>query len=213
MFFGISLFIVGLFSYGFAKTFKNRKNKWVFLTFITVAFILVSGVLSLIFACAFLPYIFMVIGAVMASYIEEICVVRTDEYIKLLGEIEGFKNFIKLAEKDRLEMLLKDEPNLFYNVLPYAQVLKVSDIWEDKFKSIPIEAPSYVSVGSGQDIIDTIAYMHILNHLSISLNSGYTRYIASQVVKTAAIVASHGRSGGGGFHGGGGHGGGGGRGI
>lgn len=62
---------------------------------------------------------------------------------KLLSSLLGFKDFIKTVEKDRLEMLLEDDPEYYYHILPYANVLHVSDIWEQKFRSITIPAPTW----------------------------------------------------------------------
>lgn len=51
---------------------------------------------------------------------------RTEESHKNLEKITGFKKFLETAEKDRLEMLVHDNPKYFYNILPFAYVLGVS---------------------------------------------------------------------------------------
>lgn len=53
-----------------------------------------------------------------------------------LGKLIGLKKYIQTAEKHELELLVKENPELFYNILPYAYVLGVSKVWIDKFKSI-----------------------------------------------------------------------------
>ncbi len=50
-----------------------------------------------------------------------------------LGKIIGLKNFIEVAEKERLEMLVEEDPKVFYQILPYAYVLGVSDKWIKDF--------------------------------------------------------------------------------
>lgn len=50
-----------------------------------------------------------------------------------LGKIVGLKNFIEVAEKERLEMLVEEDPKVFYQILPYAYVLGVSDKWIKDF--------------------------------------------------------------------------------
>ena len=40
-------------------------------------------------------------------------------------------------------MLINDDPNYFYDVLPYAQVLNVTNTWTDKFKDITLIPPSW----------------------------------------------------------------------
>ena len=68
---------------------------------------------------------------------------RTDEGTKMLGRINGFKNFLESAEKEKLEELVNDNPEYFYNILPYAYVLGVSDKWMKKFEGITMEAPHW----------------------------------------------------------------------
>ena len=57
---------------------------------------------------------------------------------KVLGGLRGLKNFILVAEKDRIQMLVEDNPTIFYEILPYAYVLGVSKVYMDKFKDVKI---------------------------------------------------------------------------
>ena len=61
----------------------------------------------------------------------------------MLGKVKGFKNFLEVAEKEKLETLVMEQPDYFYNILPYTYVLGVSDKWIKKFETIAIEAPSW----------------------------------------------------------------------
>ena len=69
----------------------------------------------------------------------------------------GFKMFLMAAEKPRLEMLLKENPDYYYNILAYAQVLGVSKIWQRKFDRLA-ESPSSWLYGAG---VDPAAYGRI----------------------------------------------------
>ena len=120
---------------------------------------------------------------------------RSETYIKALGDLLGVKNFLEVAEKDKLEMLLEENPQYYYDILPYANVLGVSDKWENKFKELTIQPPAYVS---GPDLID----LHIYASLVRSLNRDMSAAMAQK-------PSSSSRSGFGGFSGGGGFGGGG----
>ena len=62
----------------------------------------------------------------------------------------GFKMYLTAAEKQRFEMLLKQNPDYYYNILPYAQVLGVSKIWQRKFDRL-ITDPSSWLYGTGVD--------------------------------------------------------------
>jgi len=62
---------------------------------------------------------------------------------EMLGKIKGFKTFLETAEKPKLEALVMENPEYFYNILPYTYVLGISDKWIKKFEVIAIEAPSW----------------------------------------------------------------------
>ena len=82
---------------------------------------------------------------------------RKEEYVKMLGDIVGFKEFILYTEEDRLKEMLEEMPQLFYSTLPYAQVLGVSNIWEEKFAGITLEPPSWC-VGYRMSIFDYMLF-------------------------------------------------------
>lgn len=132
---------------------------------------------------------------------------RSEEYIKQLNEIVGFKNFILLAEKDRIEKMLEDDPQLYYHVLPYAQVLGVSDKWEEKFKNITVQPPQWASSSALNNVFTFYAFNSLMRNTMTSM----TRTMTSRPSSSGASGSHFGGSGGsfGGFSGGG-HGGGGG---
>lgn len=68
---------------------------------------------------------------------------RTDEGAKIKQQIHGFKMFLETAEKEKLEQLVFEDPKYFYNILPYAYVLGVSDKWIKKFESIAVAPPQW----------------------------------------------------------------------
>ena len=68
---------------------------------------------------------------------------RTDANVMLMGRILGFREFIKTAEYDRLKMLVDENPEYFYDVLPYAEVFGLGTEWAKKFTSIKIEKPDW----------------------------------------------------------------------
>lgn len=73
---------------------------------------------------------------------------RTPYGNEMLGKVKGFKNFLETAEKGRLETLVMDDPEYFYNILPYTYVLDVSDKWIKKFETISLQAPNWYSSSS-----------------------------------------------------------------
>ena len=71
-------------------------------------------------------------------------IARLSDYgVYTRGLCLGFKMFLVAAEKERFEMLLEENPDYYYDVLPYAQVLGVSKIWQSKFDRLLINPSSW----------------------------------------------------------------------
>ena len=124
---------------------------------------------------------------------------RTEYGTEVLGRLRGFRTFLQTAEKDRLETMVEREPQYFYNILPYAYVLDVSDIWMEKFESIAIEPPQWYSSHGHYNTFDTVRFHHFMNTTMRSAAAAMT-----------STPSSKGSGGSGGGHSGGGSGGGGG---
>lgn len=128
---------------------------------------------------------------------------RTDYYHGILNDITGFRNFIKEAEKEKLEMLLKENPQYYYDILPYANVLGVSTEWMNKFQGLTIEPPYwYRSYRPFDFILFNAAFSRSMTTI--------TSTVISRPAPSGQGGGGFGGSMGGGF-GGGGFGGGGGR--
>lgn len=116
---------------------------------------------------------------------------RTDDGHMVLQQIEGFKTFLETAEKERLEELVEENPEYFYDILPYAYVLGVSKKWIKKFESIAIEPPNWCHVDHRD-----LGYLYFIN--STLKNCSST--MQSRPVETGS---GSGSVSGGGFSGGG----------
>lgn len=139
-----------------------------------------------------LTVIFMVLGPVMLLGMKA----RTEKSARILGQVLGFKNFIRTAELDKLNELVEENPNYFYNILPYAYVFGLTKKWASNFESIHVDNPDwYVSPTGGFNDINRFNVV-AMNHMFDSMN----RTISDAVASTS----DHGSSGGGGFSGGGG---------
>lgn len=132
---------------------------------------------------------------------------RTESYRKTLGEVVGFKNFIELAEKEKLEMLLEENPQYYYDVLPYAHVLGVSDKWENKFKDIAVQPPAYQE-NRGVSMFDMYIYGKLLRRMDTGMRAAMSPNPSSR--SKSGFGGGPGGGGFGGGFGGGGFGGGGG---
>lgn len=164
------------------------------------AWLVPSAIIELI------PKIIVCIVAYIVIIISVTLITRTDQYNAELNEIIGFRNFILHAEKDRLELMLKDDPEFYYKILPYAQVMGVSDIWEDKFKALTVEPPQWLIDPMG----NFVTFALVNRAVRMSAMSFTACMVARPNAPSGRSYSGGGRSGGSfGGHGGGGHGGGG----
>jgi uncharacterized membrane protein len=69
----------------------------------------------------------------------------TPKGLSVLKKILGFREFLQLTEKDRLELLNAPElqPEIFEKFLPYAMVLGVENKWAKKFEGIYNTIPNW----------------------------------------------------------------------
>ena len=139
-------------------------------------------------------YIFAVVSIAVTMIFNALMYKRTEYGTMMLGRIRGFRNFLEMAEKDRLEVLVEENPQYVYDILPYAYVLGVSDKWMKKFETITVEPPTWYR-GPHYHSFNMRSFHSFMNHTMSSAN---------------ASMSSSPRSGGGGISGGGSGGGGGG---
>lgn len=130
----------------------------------------------------------------------------TKQYTEDLNQILGFKNFILYTEKDKLEVMIKEDPEFYYKILPYAQVMGVSDVWEDKFKDLTVKPPEWVVDPTGS-IVTFAVINSAIRSTSYTFRSKMTVRPSSPSSRSFSGGGRHGGSFGG--RGGGGHGGGG----
>lgn len=116
---------------------------------------------------------------------------RTPYGTRILGELEGFKEFLKTAELDKLRELVNEEPEYFYNILPFTYVFDLDTTWVKKFEDITVEKPDWYTG----------------NNSTFSVSS-FSSFMSSTVSTASSSVSTS--SGGGGGSSGGGSGGGGG---
>lgn len=142
-----------------------------------------------------------VIGGFFAALIHR----RTDYATDVIGRCLGFRNFLVTAEKDRLEALVEENPSYFFDTLPFAFVLGVTDVWAEKFEGLIKEPPVwYTGYYGGYPF--TPLYM---THSVVRASTGLSRVYAQRAVKNSGGSFGRGGFSGGGFSGGGGGGGGG----
>ncbi len=194
---------------------KFKKSKLI-LCYLGVA--LLAALFSLIYVLFLPSYYVEVIPKIIlcvvgfAIVMLSACIIsRTEKYTEKLNHIVGFREFITLTEKDKLEAMLEENPELYYQILPYAIVLGVSDIWENKFANLTIAPPSWTTRSYSDGVFDFMLFNMAMRNVNTRMTSAF--------VSRPSSSPSSGSFSGGGSHGGhfggfsgGGHGGGGARG-
>lgn len=210
--YGFLALIPALILYGFSETvmynrLKNRgKKNALFFSLLALAILGFALLFTLIIPSSLVPFIPKLLLCVLSfstAATSVLLISRSPDYNEKLNHIVGFRDFIKYAEKERLEALLESDPQYYYHVLPYAQVLNVTDIWEDKFKALTVEPPRW-AISSSFNLFDFMILNNVISHSMRSLTTGMVSRPSSSGANGGSHHGGHfgGRSGGG-FGGGG----------
>ena len=155
----------------------------------------------------YITLLVMVISTAIVSIFTIFMKKRSHKCVEIMNYLVGFKDFIENAELDRIKYFAHENPQWFYDVLPYAYVFGISKIWIEKFKDITLAKPEWYD---GYD--NTNYNFMILNTMIMSdLNTVHSVCTSVEPPNSSSNDSSWGGgSNGGGFSGGGFGGGGGG---
>ncbi|MEA4896292.1 MAG: DUF2207 domain-containing protein [Oscillospiraceae bacterium] len=165
-------------------------------------FNIIAGTVLLLIFTAYLYFagllLLGVVTALAAALVNTMSIFmrkRTAAGNDILGKLLGFRNFIEVAEKPRLERLVEENPSYFYDVIPYAYVMGVSDKWAKKFEGITMRPPEWY-YGRQGDVFTPLVFQSALFHSMVVMNT-------NMVSRPAPPPSSNSGFGGGGFGGGG----------
>ena len=141
IFCGVVIFAISaIFASVSSKVYVQKKIKSMVLYILGLVLFLVCAALNLVFAFNNLYVLLLISFATLVTLITFIlCPLveyRNADGKRMLGRLLEIKKYIELAEKDKMEKLVKDNPELYYQVLPYAYVLGVSDEWIGKLNFV-----------------------------------------------------------------------------
>ena len=84
---------------------------------------------------------------------------------------------MKNAEVEKLEALAGQDPDYFFNIMPYAYVMGLSDKWAKQFANIKVPAPSwYYGNNAGDMIFTTMWYSSMSLSIILALILFYNYY-------------------------------------
>ncbi len=143
---------------------------------------------------------FFLIFPILFAYFSNKLKAKTNRGKEIMAELLGFKQFIKLADADRIKTLLKEDPLYFEKTMPYAVAFNLLKEWTAKFEGLLTQAPSWYSNKSGTPIT--------MNAFSSSFSRSMATAQTSMVSSPSRGSSSSSHSGGGSSGGGAGRGGG-----
>lgn len=150
------------------------------------------------------PYFIGLLMVFVLNVMSELCERRTDEYTEILGKIRGYKRFLQVAEKERMEMLAEQDPNYYYKNLAFAFALGVTAVYAKNFASLATQPPQWYTgpymYGYYSNAGGTFDSMGLMGRMDNMMSS----------ISTTMTSSPSSGGGGGSFSGGGGAGGGGG---
>lgn len=106
-------------------------------------------------------YVVGILSIVVLKIFDKIMPKRTPYGKEMLGKLKSFKRFLETAEKSQLEALVSENPQYFYDILPYTYALGVSDVWIRQFETIALQAPDWYETDYSFDIYK---FGHFMNH-------------------------------------------------
>jgi hypothetical protein len=168
----------------------------------------VAGLIFLADAVSLPTACLMVLIAAFVPFFHNLLRAPTLKGRRVMDQINGFKLYLSVAEKHRLEALHppKETPELFEAYLPYALALDVGHEWSTRFAGLLSGAGNDPGRGYQPGWYSGSSWnSHGLSGLGDNLSNSF-----SDALGSSATAPSSSGSGGGGFSGGGGGGGGGG---
>lgn len=195
---------ISIYTYYTAKALEEKTKKLPSILLMTLVIIIVLCISFFAFPNVLLAfdsitltgYLIGLICIIIMTIFYRIIPKRTPYGIEILGKIKGFKEFIETAEKDKLETLVQDNPTYYYDILPYAYVLGVSNTWMKKFESMSYQPPNWYEGSTDFHISD-------FDHFMFSATRTMTSALSSSM-SSGSSGGSGGGSAGGGSGGGGG---------
>jgi uncharacterized membrane protein len=94
-------------------------------------------------------FILAIFTVISASYAPK----RTEEGTRVLEHILGLEEYIKIAEKDRLQF--QEKEYIFFEILPYAIALGLATVWAKAFEGLITANPDWYHSNNGVIFIPT----------------------------------------------------------
>jgi uncharacterized membrane protein YgcG len=111
--------------------------------FIASGLIACAAVISFFIFSSVVLSISLGIAAVIGFVFSSLMLKKNEKGNALYREVYGFKMFVKAAEKDKIERLLKEDSDYFEKTIPYAMIFGYAAQWGKKFDGLLTEPPKW----------------------------------------------------------------------
>lgn len=130
---------------------------------ILVVLAIVLAAISFWLTLALIPL--AIVSGLIAYYAPK----RTEEGTRVLEHILGLEEYIKVAEKDRLQF--QEKEYIFFEILPYAIALGLATVWAKAFEGLITTNPDWYTSNNGIIFIPTDFVSSIDSSLSSTISS------------------------------------------
>ena len=163
---------------GFKKALRNKPRQAMLTMFTILLFeFLVSGVLLLpslkILNIPTLAAMITWLAAMAIILFASVMDKRTEFGLRVFGQVLGLEEFIRFAYKYQLDMLAQENPYIFYDVLPYAYALNLTDVWAEQFKDLVIPEAEFYQSSSG-DMMNAYMFNRAFTNSMMIANTNLT---------------------------------------
>lgn len=164
---------------------------WVLVTFIGMLYISYTYSFPLMFVSGYMV-------CFLISLLSSFGLKRTLYGDRQMETILGFKQFIENAEKDRILLLVEDNPGYFFHILPYAMALGITDKWARRFDGILLNSPDWYYSSS---LVSRSVYAYSFTREFTSNTNIIAESITSAISAATTNTSSSSSSSGGGWGG------------
>ena len=178
----IILIAAGLFILGFtgiAKKINKKEHYWGIIGYaLCIAAALAGCIICEIAPGALLiPFVVGVGMCFLLFVMSALCERKTDWYASVLGKIKGYRNFLRVAEKDKMEMLAEQDPQYFYKNLAFAFALGVTSVYAKHFASLATQPPEWYDsgiAGTSGSPVTSLGFLDSMDSMMSDISSSMT---------------------------------------
>lgn len=181
-----------------AKPYYDAKARRVqIVTYVMLVLLALALAPLLLFVWGFVAMFAVIILSVFLFFMNKHMIKKNAKGNTVFSELKGFKQFIKVAELNKLKMLIAEDPSYFETTMGYALAFGLFDKWANKFDALNIPPPQWYSSTSTMPL----TMNSFSNSFSNTMSSAKSTMVSSP---SSSSSSGGGGSSGGGFGGGGG---------